>query len=177
MELFFLNGSLLTVFLFEGNQHHLLEYHAAGTVTKADSRQTTLLEGYAEVLAQNRSTPRNRPKACLPNSVSTICLFSILSGTTLPREWERAAVYHLLVSRDSKSGMSQQYHRCRSFLWKAMTRPRHGFPGVGLEREEGYAVPRTMLRPTSPKRISFQATWEMLKKQLSSLDPNASPPD
>lgn len=50
-KLFFLSGELVERFLFEANQHHLLEYHAAGTVTRLTFSVDTL-EGYANVLAQ-----------------------------------------------------------------------------------------------------------------------------
>jgi len=50
-KLFFLNRELVERFFFEGNQHHLLEYHAAGTVTRLTFPADTL-EGYANVLAQ-----------------------------------------------------------------------------------------------------------------------------
>jgi hypothetical protein len=50
-KLFFLNRELVERLLFEGNQHHLLEYHAAGTVTRLTFPADTL-EEYANVLAQ-----------------------------------------------------------------------------------------------------------------------------
>lgn len=50
-KLFFLNRELVERLLFEGNQHNLLEYHAAGTVTRLTFPATTL-EEYANVLAQ-----------------------------------------------------------------------------------------------------------------------------
>jgi hypothetical protein len=50
-KLFFLNRELVERFLFEANQHHLLEYHAAGTVTRLTFPASTL-EEYANVLAQ-----------------------------------------------------------------------------------------------------------------------------
>jgi Putative inner membrane protein (DUF1819) len=50
-KLFFLNRELVERFLFEANQHHLLEYHAAGTVTRLTFPASTL-EAYANVLAQ-----------------------------------------------------------------------------------------------------------------------------
>lgn len=50
-KLFFLNRELVERFFFEGNQHHLLEYQAAGTVTRLTFPATTL-EEYANVLAQ-----------------------------------------------------------------------------------------------------------------------------
>jgi hypothetical protein len=50
-KLFFLNRELVERFLFEANQHHLLEYHAAGTVTRLTFPADTL-EEYANVLAQ-----------------------------------------------------------------------------------------------------------------------------
>lgn len=50
-QLFFMNRELVERFLFEGNQHHLLEYHAAGTVTRLTFPADTL-EEYANVLAQ-----------------------------------------------------------------------------------------------------------------------------
>jgi hypothetical protein len=51
-KLFFLNRELVERFFFEGNQHHLLEYHAAGTVTRLTFPADTL-EEYANVLAEN----------------------------------------------------------------------------------------------------------------------------
>ena len=50
-KLFFMNRELVERFFFEGNQHHLLEYHAAGTVTRLTFPADTL-EEYANVLAQ-----------------------------------------------------------------------------------------------------------------------------
>jgi hypothetical protein len=50
-KLFFLNRDLVERFLFEANQHHLLEYHSAGTVTRLTFPATTL-EEYANVLTQ-----------------------------------------------------------------------------------------------------------------------------
>ena len=50
-KLFFLNREGVERFFFEGNQHGLLEYHAAGTVTRLTFPATTL-EEYANVLAQ-----------------------------------------------------------------------------------------------------------------------------
>jgi hypothetical protein len=50
-KLFFLNRELVERFMFEANQHNLLEYHAAGTVTRLMFPADTL-EGYANVLAQ-----------------------------------------------------------------------------------------------------------------------------
>jgi hypothetical protein len=50
-RLFFLNRELVERFLYEANQHHLLEYHAAGTVTRLTFPADTL-EVYANVLAQ-----------------------------------------------------------------------------------------------------------------------------
>jgi Putative inner membrane protein (DUF1819) len=50
-KLFFLNRELVERFFFEGNQHSLLEYQAAGTVTRLTFPATTL-EEYANVLAQ-----------------------------------------------------------------------------------------------------------------------------
>lgn len=50
-KLFFLNRELVERFLFEANQHSLLEYHAAGSVTRLTFPADTL-EGYANVLAQ-----------------------------------------------------------------------------------------------------------------------------
>lgn len=50
-NLFFMNRELVERFLFEGNQHHLLEYHAAGTVTRLTFPADTL-EEYANVLAK-----------------------------------------------------------------------------------------------------------------------------
>ncbi len=50
-KLFFLNRELVERFLLEANQHHLLEYHAAGSVTRLTFPADTL-EGYANVLAQ-----------------------------------------------------------------------------------------------------------------------------
>jgi hypothetical protein len=49
--LFFLNRELVERYLFEANQHSLLEYHAAGSVTRLTFPADTL-EGYANVLAQ-----------------------------------------------------------------------------------------------------------------------------
>lgn len=50
-KLFFMNRELVERFFFEGNQHHLLEYHAAGTVTRLTFPADTL-EEYANVLAE-----------------------------------------------------------------------------------------------------------------------------
>lgn len=50
-KLFFLSRELVERFLFEANQHSLLEYHAAGSVTRLTFPADTL-EGYANVLAQ-----------------------------------------------------------------------------------------------------------------------------
>jgi hypothetical protein len=50
-RLFFLSRELVERFLFEANQHHLLEYHAAGSVTRLTFPAGTL-EEYANVLAQ-----------------------------------------------------------------------------------------------------------------------------
>jgi len=50
-KLFFLNRELVERFLFEANQQSLLEYHAAGSVTRLTFPADTL-EGYANVLAQ-----------------------------------------------------------------------------------------------------------------------------
>jgi Putative inner membrane protein (DUF1819) len=50
-KLFFLNRELVEQFFFEANQHQLLEYHAAGTVTRLTFPADTL-EEYANVLAQ-----------------------------------------------------------------------------------------------------------------------------
>ena len=50
-KLFFLNREGVERFFFEGNQHNLLEYHAAGTVTRLTFPADTL-EEYANVLAQ-----------------------------------------------------------------------------------------------------------------------------
>jgi hypothetical protein len=50
-RLFFLSREGVERFLFEGNQHGLLEYHAAGTVTRLTFPADTL-EEYANVLAQ-----------------------------------------------------------------------------------------------------------------------------
>jgi len=50
-KLFFLNRELVERFLFEANQHGLLEYHSAGSVTRLTFPADTL-EGYANVLAQ-----------------------------------------------------------------------------------------------------------------------------
>jgi hypothetical protein len=49
-KLFFLNRGGVERFLFEGTQHGLLDYHAAGTVTRLTFPADTL-EGYANVLA------------------------------------------------------------------------------------------------------------------------------
>lgn len=50
-KLFFLSRELVERFLFEANQHHLLEYHAAGSVTRL-TFPTETLEEYANVLTQ-----------------------------------------------------------------------------------------------------------------------------
>jgi hypothetical protein len=50
-KLSFLNRELVERFLFEGNQHNLLEYQAAGTVTRL-TLPANGLEEYANVLAQ-----------------------------------------------------------------------------------------------------------------------------
>lgn len=50
-KLFFLNRELVERFLLEANQQHLLEYHAAGTVTRLTFPADNL-EGYANVLAK-----------------------------------------------------------------------------------------------------------------------------
>ena len=50
-KLFFLNRELVERFFYEGNQHGLLEYHAAGTVTRLTFPADTL-EEFANVLAQ-----------------------------------------------------------------------------------------------------------------------------
>ena len=50
-KLFFMNPELVERFLYEGNQHHLLEYHAAGTVTRLTFPVNTLAE-YANVLVK-----------------------------------------------------------------------------------------------------------------------------
>lgn len=50
-RLFFLSRELVERFLFEANQQHLLEYHAAGSVTRLTFPAVTL-EEYANVLAQ-----------------------------------------------------------------------------------------------------------------------------
>jgi hypothetical protein len=50
-KLFFLNREFVERFLFEANQHGLLEYHSAGSVTRLTFPADTL-EGYANVLAQ-----------------------------------------------------------------------------------------------------------------------------
>jgi hypothetical protein len=50
-KLFFLNRELVERFFYEANQHGLLEYHAAGTVTRLTFPAVTL-EEYASVLAQ-----------------------------------------------------------------------------------------------------------------------------
>lgn len=50
-KLFFMNRELVERFFLEGNQHNLLEYHAAGTVTRLTFPADTL-EEYANVLAQ-----------------------------------------------------------------------------------------------------------------------------
>ena len=50
-RLFFMSRELVERFFFEGNQHHLLEYHAAGTVTRLTFPADTL-EEYANVLAK-----------------------------------------------------------------------------------------------------------------------------
>lgn len=49
-KLFFMNHELVERFLYEGNQQSLLEYHAAGTVTRLTFPADTL-EEYANVLA------------------------------------------------------------------------------------------------------------------------------
>ena len=50
-KLFFLNREGVERFFFEANQHGLLEYHAAGTVTRLTYPASTL-EEYANVLAE-----------------------------------------------------------------------------------------------------------------------------
>ena len=50
-KLFFLPREGVERFLFEAHQHHLLEYHAAGTVGRLTFPANTL-EEYANVLAQ-----------------------------------------------------------------------------------------------------------------------------
>ena len=50
-KLFFLNRENVERFFFEANQHGLLEYHAAGTVTRLTFPASTL-EEYANVLAE-----------------------------------------------------------------------------------------------------------------------------
>jgi len=50
-KLFFLNRESVERFFLEGNQHGLLEYHAAGTVTRLTFPADTL-EEYANVIAQ-----------------------------------------------------------------------------------------------------------------------------
>jgi hypothetical protein len=50
-KLFFLNRESVERFFFEANQHSLLEYHAAGTVTRLTFPADTL-EEYADVLAE-----------------------------------------------------------------------------------------------------------------------------
>ena len=50
-KLFFLNREGVERFFFEANQHGLLEYHAAGTVTRLTFPASTL-EEYANVLAE-----------------------------------------------------------------------------------------------------------------------------
>lgn len=50
-RLFFLNRELVERFLYEANQHGLLEYHAAGSVTRLTFSADNL-EEYANVLAQ-----------------------------------------------------------------------------------------------------------------------------
>jgi hypothetical protein len=50
-RLFFLNRELVERFFYEANQHALLEYHSAGTVTRLTFPADTL-EEYANVLAQ-----------------------------------------------------------------------------------------------------------------------------
>jgi hypothetical protein len=50
-KLFFLNRESVERFFFEANQHGLLEYHAAGTVTRLTFPASTLGE-YANVLAE-----------------------------------------------------------------------------------------------------------------------------
>jgi hypothetical protein len=50
-RLFFLNRESVERFFFEANQHGLLEYHAAGTVTRLTFPASTL-EEYANVLAE-----------------------------------------------------------------------------------------------------------------------------
>ncbi|HYT90683.1 MAG TPA: BrxA family protein [Gemmataceae bacterium] len=50
-KLFFLNRESVERFFFEANQHALLEYHAAGTVTRLTFPVSTL-EEYANVLAE-----------------------------------------------------------------------------------------------------------------------------
>ena len=50
-KLFFLNRESVERFFFEANQHGLLEYHAAGTVTRLTFLASTL-EEYANVLAE-----------------------------------------------------------------------------------------------------------------------------
>lgn len=50
-KLFFLNREAVERFLFEAHQQHLLEYHAAGSVTRLTFPARTL-EEYANVLAQ-----------------------------------------------------------------------------------------------------------------------------
>jgi hypothetical protein len=50
-KLFFLNRESVERFFFEANQHGLLEYHAAGTVTRLTFPASTL-EEYANVLAE-----------------------------------------------------------------------------------------------------------------------------
>jgi hypothetical protein len=50
-RLFFLNREAVERFFFEANQHDLLEYHAAGTVTRLTFPASTL-EEYANVLAE-----------------------------------------------------------------------------------------------------------------------------
>lgn len=50
-KLFFLNRELVERLLYEANQHGLLDYHAAGTVTRLTFPKDTL-EEYANVLAE-----------------------------------------------------------------------------------------------------------------------------
>jgi hypothetical protein len=50
-KLFFLPREGVERFLFEAHQHHLLEYHAAGSVTRLTFPKATL-EEYANVLAE-----------------------------------------------------------------------------------------------------------------------------
>ena len=169
-KLFFLHREGVERFLFEANQHDLLEYHAAGTVTRLTfpaapwrSMRMSSLKDRIELLETDL-------KAVPPRiSVYHDLPFAILRYDPA-EEWELRREIKLLGTRLEDVGKEVHIIPMSEFLWKAIDETEGMDVVVGLEREDGYRRAQDQVT-TYLSDQDWRPLADMLAERLATLDP------